>query len=92
MEVSEMVLGLPLDLSGKEGDAARRVRDLGAKLTAYLQRPVHYWDERFSTAAAERSLIEGNMRRKQRKQVINHVAAALILQSYLDYRNNQQSS
>jgi putative holliday junction resolvase len=79
-----LVLGLPLDLSGEEGEAARRVRDLGAALAAHLGCPVHYWDERFSTAAAERALLEGNVRRKQRKLVVNHVAATLILQSFLD--------
>jgi putative holliday junction resolvase len=79
-----LVLGLPLDLSGEEGEAARRVRDLGAALAAHLGCVVHYWDERFSTAAAERALLEGNVRRKQRKQLVNHVAATLILQSFLD--------
>lgn len=79
-----LVVGLPLDLSGDEGDAARRVRALGEALAAHLACPVHYWDERFSTAAAERALLEGNVRRKRRKEVINHVAAALILQSFIE--------
>ena len=79
-----LVLGLPLDLSGREGDAARRVRALGKSLGERLGCPVHYWDERFTTAEAERVLIEADLRRSQRKKVVNHVAAALILQSYLD--------
>jgi putative Holliday junction resolvase len=79
-----LVLGLPLELSGREGEAARRVRRFGEALAAHLGCAVHYWDERFSTAHAERALLEGDLRRAERKRVINHVAAALILQSYLD--------
>ena len=85
-EIGGLVLGLPLDLNGREGDAARRVRALGAALSAQLSLSVHYWDERFSTAAAERALLEGDVRRRQRRQVVNHVAAALILQSFIDNR------
>jgi putative holliday junction resolvase len=78
------VLGLPLDLEGEEGDAARRVRALGDLLHKQADRPVHYFDERFSTAAAERLLIEADVRRARRKEVVNHVAATLILQGFLD--------
>lgn len=79
-----VVLGLPLDLQGKEGEAARRVRALGEKLKGALSCPIHYWDERFSTVAAERVLLEGGVRRKKRRAVIDHLAATVILQSYLD--------
>jgi putative Holliday junction resolvase len=81
-----LVIGLPLDLEGKEGDTARRVRALGDRLATHLACPVQYWDERFSTAAAERALLEADVSRKKRKQVVNHVAAALILQGFLDSR------
>lgn len=79
-----LVLGLPLDLSGKEGDAARRARRFGQQLEAALGCPVHMFDERFSTVAAERVLLEADLSRKRRKQVVNHVAASLILQAFLD--------
>lgn len=85
-EAGALVIGMPLDLSGEEGDAARRVRILGRSLREHLGCPVHYWDERFSTVAAERALLEGNVRRGKRKQVINHVAAALILQGFIDHQ------
>lgn len=81
-----LVLGLPLDLEGREGDAALRVRRLGDRLAARLGCPVELWDERFSTVAAERALLEADVSRRRRKQVVNHVAAALILQGYLDAR------
>ena len=79
-----LVVGLPLELSGREGDAARRCRILGQVLAQKLDCEVHYWDERFSTTEAERLLISADVRRKKRKQVINHVAASLILQGFLD--------
>lgn len=83
---SEMVvLGLPVQLDGKEGLAARRVRAFGTALAADGDRcTVEYWDERFSTTAAQRMLIEADLSRKKRKQVVDHVAASLILQGYLD--------
>ena len=81
-----VVLGLPLELSGREGDAARRVRALGTQLDKGLDGVnVVYWDERFSTVEAERVLLEADMSRKKRKKVVNHVAACLILQGYLDH-------
>ena len=80
-----VVLGLPLELSGREGDAARRARILGDALGAGLEGvAIHYWDERFSTSEAERVLIEADMSRKKRKKVINHLAACIILQGFLD--------
>ena len=80
-----VVVGLPLELSGREGDAARRARALGAVLDAGLSEvAVYYWDERFSTVEAERVLLEADMSRKKRKKVVNHLAACIILQGYLD--------
>jgi putative Holliday junction resolvase len=64
---------------------------LGEKIAAHLGCAVHFWDERLSTVAAERALLEANMRRSRRKQVINHVAAALILQGWLDCRSSQRA-
>lgn len=79
-----LVLGLPLTLEGVEGQAVRRVRAFGEALAARLDCPIHYQDERFSTAAAERVLIAADLSRRRRKQVVDHVAAALILQAFLD--------
>jgi putative Holliday junction resolvase len=87
-EVSDVVVGLPLELSGAAGPAARRVRDLVAVLRGKLPAEVaiHEWDERFSTAAVERVLIDGDLSRRRRRQVIDQQAAAYILQGWLDAR------
>ncbi|MCA9670394.1 MAG: Holliday junction resolvase RuvX [Myxococcales bacterium] len=79
-----LVLGLPLTMEGSEGLMARRVRRFGDALAAALELPVHYADERFSTVAAERALLEADVSRARRKQVVDHVAATLILQTFLD--------
>lgn len=82
-----LVVGLPLELSGREGHATRRVRELLGAI--HKVRPglvVHEQDERFSTAAAQRVLIEGDMSRARRKAVIDQQAAAIILQAWLDGR------
>jgi putative Holliday junction resolvase len=84
-----IVLGLPLDLAGREGDAARRVRALGERLAAHTGCSVEYWDERFTTVQAERALLEGDVSRRRRRQVIDQVAAALLLQSFLDRARGQ---
>jgi putative Holliday junction resolvase len=84
-----IVLGLPLDLEGREGDAARRVRALGERLAAHTGCSVEYWDERFTTVQAERALLEGDVSRRRRRQVIDQVAAALLLQSFLDRARGQ---
>jgi putative holliday junction resolvase len=87
-EVSEVVVGWPLDLDGREGPRARRVAVFEQALRAALPESVsmHRWDERFSTAAVERVLIEGDVSRRRRKQVVDRQAAAYILQGWLDAR------
>ena len=85
-EVVAVVVGLPLELSGKIGHRARRVKVLIDALSKHFEGrlPVHEWDERFSTSAVERVLIEADMSRAKRKKVIDKQAAAYILQGWLD--------
>jgi putative Holliday junction resolvase len=83
-EAAVVVVGLPKNMRGQETAAARLVRDEAEELRAVLAVPVVFWDERLSTVTAQRSLIEGGMRRKQRKGNVDKVAAAVILQSWLD--------
>jgi putative Holliday junction resolvase len=87
-EVGDVVVGWPLELDGREGQRTRRVAVFEEALRALLPASVaiHRWDERFSTAAVERVLIEGDVSRRRRKQVIDQQAAAYILQGWLDAR------
>ncbi|MFH1314445.1 MAG: Holliday junction resolvase RuvX [Candidatus Eisenbacteria bacterium] len=87
--VSEVVVGLPLTMRGDVSHAASRVTAFATDLNKHLGLPVVTWDERLSTKQGERVLIESGMRRKKRKQVVDSVAAAIILQSYLDARRNK---
>ncbi len=79
-----LVVGMPLQLDGREGPAARRTRQWLRKVAAVIGScPVIEWDERLTTVAAERALLEGNVSRRKRKDTVDSVAAALILQAYL---------
>lgn len=84
--VTDVVVGMPFELSGKLGHRARRVQTFIAALRAALPAEVqlHEHDERFTTAQAERILIEGDVSRARRRRVIDQQAAALILQGWLD--------
>lgn len=84
--VTDVVVGLPYELSGRVGHRARRVRELGTALRAALGEGVtlHEQDERFTTAEAERVLLAADVSRARRREVIDQQAAALILQAWLD--------
>ncbi len=86
-----IVLGLPLDPEGLESDAARRARAFGEKLAAHLGLPVDLIDESFSTTEAEEVLLAADVSRKRRKEVIDKMAAAVILQRWLDEQRGAQS-
>ena len=84
-KVEVIVVGLPLSLAGEEGgESVHRAKKIGAEIEGALGIEVVYWDERFSTAEATRSLIGAGMRRKDRREVVDKVAASIFLQSYLD--------
>jgi putative Holliday junction resolvase len=83
-DVSLIIFGLPFRLDGSMGPEAKGVLEVIEKLSVKTQVDVRTWDERLSTTAAERALLEGNVSRKKRRGVIDQVAAALILQSFLD--------
>lgn len=78
------VLGLPKNMDGTEGERVEVTKDFGDKLHRFSGLPVVYMDERLSTVAAERMLIQADVRRDKRKKVIDKVAACIILQNYLD--------
>jgi putative Holliday junction resolvase len=90
--VAEVVVGLPLGLDGSAtGVQAQKVLAFIEALKAPVRVPVVPWDERFTTVAARQALIEGEVSRKDRRAVIDKVAAILILQNYLDYRKTIQA-
>lgn len=82
--IAEAVVGLPLRMDGSEGDAVRRVRGFAHALAAQAKIGVRLWDERLTTVAALRSLKGQSLRRGQKQQVVDQVAATMVLQSYLD--------
>lgn len=86
--VEGIVVGLPKNLNGTEGVMAEKIRDFGERLQKKTGMPLVFWDERLSTVAAERALLEADLSRKKRKQKIDQVAAVLILQNYLDFRKH----
>lgn len=86
-EVGQLIVGLPLNMNGTEGPRARASRQLGDALANHLKVPAEYWDERLTTVAAQRALLEANVSRQKRKQVVDRLAATLILQSWLDHQN-----
>jgi putative Holliday junction resolvase len=83
-EVGGIVVGLPVNMDGSEGARAQSTRAFARNLSALTDLPIAFWDERLSTVAAERALLEADMSRKRRAEVIDHVAASYILQGALD--------
>jgi len=81
-----VVVGLPLNMNGTEGPQAARVRAFADKVAAHLGLPIEFWDERLTTVAAVRILLEGDVSRRRRKDLIDKVAAALILEGFLARR------
>ncbi|UCF30355.1 MAG: Holliday junction resolvase RuvX [bacterium] len=82
--VEQVVIGMPIRLNGSTGEAAQEVLGVADTLRAMIELPVETWDERLSTAEAERALIGGDVSRRKRKDLLDRVAAAIFLQAYLD--------
>lgn len=87
-QVNKIVSGLPKNMNGTVGPQGEKVQKFCELLKEETNLPIEFWDERLSTVAAERSLIEGNVRRENRKKVIDMLAAVIILQGYLDLQRN----
>ncbi len=84
LKAQRVVIGLPKNMNGTEGPAAEKCRAFGEKLKEYLQIEQVFSDERLTTVQAQRTLIGANVSRKKRKNVVDKLAAQLILQNYLD--------
>ena len=88
--VEEIVIGLPKNMDGSRGFRAEACEELGELLKNKTQIPVSFWDERLTTVSAHRILSENNDRGKKRKNVVDVVAAEMILQDYMDYRKSHK--
>jgi len=85
-QIQELIVGLPINMDGSRGGAVDRVETFIGQLEARLSIRIIPWDERLSTVAAERILLEGDLSRAKRRKVIDRLSAAIILQGYLDSR------
>jgi putative Holliday junction resolvase len=83
-DLKGIVLGLPMNMDGSEGPRCQATRAFARNLERLTDLPIAFWDERLSTVAAERALLEADTSRKRRDEVIDHVAAGYILQGLLD--------
>ncbi len=86
-EVEEIVLGLPKHMNATEGVRVELTQEFKEKLERRTGLPVYFWDERLTTVAADKIMMEAGIRREHRKEHVDRIAAALILQGYLDRRN-----
>ncbi len=83
-DLKGFVLGLPMNMDGSEGPRAQSTRAFARNLERLTDLPIAFWDERLSTVAAERAMLEADLSRKRRAEMIDHVAAGFILQGMLD--------
>jgi putative holliday junction resolvase len=83
-QVESILIGMPRNMNGTYGPAADKVREFIALLRNEITVPIKTWDERLTSAQANRFLIQGNVRRETRKEKVDQMAAAILLQSYLD--------
>ncbi len=90
--IAELVVGLPLRMSGQEGIQAGRVQEFADVLRARFKLPVHLFDERLTSVEANRVLRESEMGIRRRAEVVDQLAAVLILQAFLEFRSSRQRS
>ena len=89
-EVEEIVLGLPKNMNDTEGVRVELTKEFKDKLERRTGLPVCFWDVRLTTVAADKAMMEAGIRRENRKDYVDMIAATLILQGYLDRRNNEK--
>ena len=86
-QIGEIIVGMPFNMNGSMGPQAQKALAFIDKLKDKVQIPINQWDERLSSCAAEKTLIEANISRRKRKNIIDKMAAQYILQGYLDHKN-----
>lgn len=87
--VTEIVVGFPKNMNGTVGPSGENCLALAEVVKVELGLPVHMWDERLTTVSAERTLLEADVSRKKRRQVVDKLAATFILQGFLDYQSKR---
>jgi putative holliday junction resolvase len=87
-DVELILIGMPRNMDGTYGPATEKVKDFIAAIQPHITTPVKTWDERLTSAQANRVLLQANVRRDKRKQNVDKMAAAILLQSYLDSRSD----
>ena len=90
--VEEIVLGLPKNMNNSLGERASLSMEFREKLERRTGLPVTMWDERLTTVAADKAMMEAGIRREHRKEHVDKIAACFILQGYLDYRKNKENA
>lgn len=90
-KVNEIVLGYPKNMNNTEGERVALTNEFKEKLERRTGLPVALWDERLTTVAADRFMMEAGIRREERKEHVDRIAATFILQGYLDYRKNKEN-
>lgn len=85
--IGRIVLGYPKNMNNTSGDRVKKTEEFAAMVERRTGLPVVFWDERLSTVSAERVLMESGVRRENRKAVVDKIAAAIILQNYLDWQS-----
>ncbi len=90
--VEEIVLGMPKNMNATEGERVTLTMEFREKLERRTGLPVHMWDERLTTVAADKAMMEAGIRRENRKDYVDMIAATLILQGYLDLRAREQKA
>jgi len=89
-EISEIILGLPLNMDDSEGRAAQAARKFADRLEKHLGIPVHLWDERLTTWEAEKMLEQAMVKKSKRRKVVDQLAATLILKSFMDSHDKER--
>lgn len=89
-DVEKIVLGCPKNMDGSEGDRVEKTKEFQEMIERRTGLEVVLWDERLTTVAADRYMMEAGIRRENRKQYVDEIAAVFILQGYLDYLRNQK--
>lgn len=89
--VEEIVLGLPKNMNGSEGERVEKTKEFREMLERRTGLSVAVWDERLTTVAADKAMMEAGIRRENRKEYVDQIAAVFILQGYLDYRKNREN-